>query len=465
MAKATSYRFTNDDDTSLAWQRPTGAEDETLKGKDGNDTLGGGGGNDTIKGQDGDDTIYGNTGDDVIDGGKGDDTIYGGDDDDQILGGKGNDIIYTGDGFDAVDAGRGDDTVYAKGDSYVLGGKGDDTLYGNGYINDLRGGEGEDRFFHGQNGVTILTDWEVGESIGYDVSKNGEPTVFEASEDLTVISWIDSVDNGEKLDEFFNDLFEQAEEEGSTQEELFSQSNLVFVFGAKVEDVEDALDPIGEAPVDPEVPPVVAPPQDNNDDDHEPEFAQYTRYNWNLPESQSEHAIFTHNDSILSRAGYKLTTLADDNWNKVVVEDGVAVGSDPWVEGVALEDQVTVNDWIIGSPEEDALLHGYQGDDVIQAAQGEDLLRGGKGNDVLIAGAGNDIIYGGKGNDLYFGRDGIDTFILGEGDNVIVDYEAGVDVLGFLAPEQLKFEETEFGVLATYDGGTAHLLGANINSF
>lgn len=463
----TSYRFTNADDTSFAGQRPTGDEDETLKGKGGDDTLGGGGGDDTIKGQGGDDTLYGSTGNDNIDGGKGDDTIYGGDGDDYLKGGKGNDIIYTGTNSgdtgktndDRVEAGRGDDTVYAKGDSFVDGGKGDDTIYANGYRTEIVGGEGEDRFFHGQNGLTILNSWEVGERIGYDVSKNGEPTVFQDT-DGTVISWIDGVDNGEKLSEFLTNLAGNVEE-GDTEEEVFSQANLVFVFGAKVEDVEDALDPIGEAPAAP-----VAPPQNNNDEDHpEPEFAQYTRYNWNLPESQADHPIFTHNDSILSRAGYKLTTLSDDNWNKVVVEDGVAVGSDPYNNDLALEDQVTVNDWVIGSPENDSLLHGYQGDDVIQAAQGEDLLRGGKGNDVLIAGAGNDIMYGGKGNDLYFGRDGIDTFILGEGDNVIVDYEAGVDVLGFISPEELKFEETEFGVLATYNGGQAHLLGANIGSF
>ena len=69
---------------------------------------------------------------------------------------------------------------------------------------------------------------------------------------------------------------------------------------------------------------------------------------------------------------------------------------------------------------------------MIQAGQGNDLVRGGKGNDVLIGGAGDDIIYGGLGNNLFFGGEGADTFLISEGNNVVVDFTAGVDSVQFL---------------------------------
>ncbi|CAN0321438.1 unnamed protein product, partial [Phaeothamnion confervicola] len=49
-----------------------------LKGRDGDDTLDGGGGRDTLRGEEGNDTLLGGSGNDVLVGGDGDDTLAGG---------------------------------------------------------------------------------------------------------------------------------------------------------------------------------------------------------------------------------------------------------------------------------------------------------------------------------------------------------------------------------------------------
>ena len=68
---------------------------DTLEGFDGNDNIYGGGGDDNINGGDGNDTIDGGNGDDYVDGGNGDDTIFfdAEDGNDIIEGGLGNDTV------------------------------------------------------------------------------------------------------------------------------------------------------------------------------------------------------------------------------------------------------------------------------------------------------------------------------------------------------------------------------------
>ncbi|NET41373.1 DUF6851 domain-containing protein [Okeania sp. SIO2B3] len=95
---------------------------------------------------------------------------------------------------------------------------------------------------------------------------------------------------------------------------------------------------------------------------------------------------------------------------------------------------------------ENNLMYGNRGNDIIQGSDGNDLLYGGKGNDTVDGGIGDDIIGGQIGNDILTGGAGGDMFEFrfGNGDNIITDFEDGIDIIGLkggLTFEQLTISE------------------------
>jgi len=94
---------------------------EDIRGsREDNDVLKGNGAANKIQGRGGDDTIIGR-------GGK--DELYGEDGNDKIFGGNGNDALYDGAGDDLVKGGKGNDTFYnGGGEDTFVGGKGRDTF-------------------------------------------------------------------------------------------------------------------------------------------------------------------------------------------------------------------------------------------------------------------------------------------------------------------------------------------------
>ncbi len=124
------------------------------------------------------------------------------------------------------------------------------------------------------------------------------------------------------------------------------------------------------------------------------------------------------------------------------------------------------------------VMHGHAGSDRIFGDAGNDTLDGGSGDDALFGGAGDDDITGGDGQDQIEGGSGNDTmtggadrdlflFREGSGDDVITDYEPGVDTLRF-APgqngEALTYTTvaTKAGLLIEYgdQGDSVLLVGA-----
>jgi len=114
----------------------------------------------------------------------------------------------------------------------------------------------------------------------------------------------------------------------------------------------------------------------------------------------------------------------------------------------------------------DNVLKGTANGDVLVGRGGNDRLTGGLGNDILDGGAGNDRIDGGAGDDTLTGFSGKDTFVFaeGSGNDVITDFELGLDVITFagkrLAAKDLFFDSTETtdGVLLTFESGDTVLL-------
>ncbi len=98
------------------------------------------------------------------------------------------------------------------------------------------------------------------------------------------------------------------------------------------------------------------------------------------------------------------------------------------------------SDEIIGTPANN-FISGHRQDDLIPGVDGHDLLYGGKGNDTIDGGAGFDMIAGHQGDDVLIGGTGGDCFdfALGHGNNIIVDFEDGIDVIGLR--DGLSFEQ------------------------
>lgn len=74
------------------------------------------------------------------------------------------------------------------------------------------------------------------------------------------------------------------------------------------------------------------------------------------------------------------------------------------------------------------------GNDTFAALGGDDIVFGGAGNDSLDGGAGDDTLVGGSGNDVLTGGAGQDRFVFAasnEGFDTIVDFDAGVDSIGY----------------------------------
>lgn len=132
------------------------------------------------------------------------------------------------------------------------------------------------------------------------------------------------------------------------------------------------------------------------------------------------------------------THSASDLNNKISAKDG----NDKVYAGAG-------DDVVLGGKGKDR-LYGEAGNDTLKGGRDKDVLRGGTENDQLSGGKGNDrlngdegedLIDGGVGNDKLAGGEGSDTFVFGkrEGDDLITDYEAGVDQIMLVGFNEATF--------------------------
>ena len=156
------------------------AEDTTIYGEDGDDTIITASGPyvDVVYGGDDRDKIHTFAGYDDIYGGDGPDIIYAGPGEDYVDGGSGADDIYGGTAQDTIDGGDGDDTIYGgPGDDIINGEGGDDVIQGEAGGDSLCGGDLEDRIFGGAD-IDCLCggDGANGNNDGdYDVLQANDP--------------------------------------------------------------------------------------------------------------------------------------------------------------------------------------------------------------------------------------------------------------------------------------------------
>ncbi len=85
-------------------------------------------------------------------------------------------------------------------------------------------------------------------------------------------------------------------------------------------------------------------------------------------------------------------------------------------------------DVLDGSKGNDTLRGGNDIDD-LNGGDGDDVLEGGEGYDSLNGGGGRDRLTGGDGIDVLIGGSGEDVFVIDPAQDVIVDFEQGVDRL------------------------------------
>lgn len=69
-------------------------------------------------------------------------------------------------------------------------------------------------------------------------------------------------------------------------------------------------------------------------------------------------------------------------------------------------DLVVPGETIVGSPSQNDVLYGTEGDDTIAGVGGDNIIYDGAGNDFVYGGAGKDIFYAGDGSDFYRGSGG-----------------------------------------------------------
>lgn len=152
----------------------SGAGDDTVSMREGNDIVLGGAGNDLIDAGTGFDMAFGEAGEDTILGNGGNDLLSGGVDNDLLSGGTGADELFGGDGDDTIHglseglSSQSGATVIDGVDT-LAGGAGNDTLFlGPGDIG--IGGEGEDIFQLDQTrtdlaDVSRITDYQAGDRL------------------------------------------------------------------------------------------------------------------------------------------------------------------------------------------------------------------------------------------------------------------------------------------------------------
>ncbi|MEM6661714.1 MAG: Hint domain-containing protein, partial [Pseudomonadota bacterium] len=412
---------------------------DAISGRNGGDTLYGGGDDDTLSGFGGSDTLYGGEGSDrfqITDDHAGN-TIFGGETGSDVdtvsfsnfASTEGVSITATGDeagtfdfiaaganatgtfegveAFDAtdfgdmvdlsasgaaqtVDGGAGNDVLTGgTGADSLTGGTGNDTAYGGAGADDVDGGAGDDHVQSGEGNDTLS-------------GGTGNDTVFADGGDDTAFGGAgnDDVAGGQGADLLYggdgNDTVNGGA--GSDADTLYGGAGTDTLTGRLGDDLVYGGDDADTFVV-------------------EGGFGADTLYG-------GEGGI--DSDTLdLSALGTGVTvTFTSDEAGTFT--DGTDTGQFFGFENVIVSDQADIVD--AGVESIDLILDTAGGDDSVTGGSGDDSLSGADGDDSLAGGSGNDLIYGGDGADTLSTGTGNDTLFGGAGEDRLSN-SSGNDIL------------------------------------
>jgi Ca2+-binding RTX toxin-like protein len=358
---------------------PTGQADfisldganDTLDGGYGDDIILAGEGNNLIRGGDGNDTITAGAGNDTLDGGTGQDSLTGGAGNDSLLGGTLGGWLYGGDGDDVLDGSLRASNPLGKVNSFFAPGSGADQI----------------RISLAKGNAEITDSRYV----------YGSPAVFEAPEDLDVVTFTDvptlaDVDFTRFSGSPGNGLFITVKATGATLavDEFYlpGTSNItgqvdafVFADGSRITAEEIAA----------------ASRQGSNQNDYLVAALSGSRLDGGKGD-----------DTLKGAAGIDTLIGGEGNDNL----DAGSGGRDELLGGAG-NDTLSAGSGNTGG----VILDGGTGDDVVYGGDGDDTITGGAGNDYLVAGSGHDTFHVAR-------RDGNDTILSGYGD--VIELGAGI---------------------------------------
>ena len=428
------------------------AADDILEGGIGEDTLMGLAGDDVLTADNGDDTIVGGAGDDVILGGAGNDIAEGGDGADRVRGGAGNDTLMGGTGSDKVYGARGADILYGDdGTDDIFGGDGKDTIYGGAGADTITGGNGNDTVYGGNGIDTVFLG--LGNDVFHDTMQTGDfgnDTVSGGSGNDTIYGGggadtfsgnggDDWISGGTGQDTLYGGTGKDTLEGGNGADDLFGGDGADTIYGGNGNDVVEG--------------------------------------------GNGEDSVFlgAGNDVFIDTTQTG-TAGRDTVFGGAGADTLQGGGGDDRFSGGNGADLITGgggNDTLDGGNGADTLegesgadlITGGSGSDTLDGGNGADILEGGGGRDQIEGGNGKDILSGGAGDDVLIGGAGADTFVFvgNGGDDVVDDFELGVDVLQIDTSRVSSFSDLELqqtiqGVEIDYGSGTIVLQGVSLSS-
>jgi len=365
----------------------------------------------------------------------------------------GNDEFALGDGNDIGHGGAGADTLY--------GGDGDDDLYGNDGKDTLRGGAGDD-LLSGGNGKDKLiggADWDVA-SYEYENEEGGTQGIVVDMGAGTIVDTFGKTDTIKGIEEVWGSVFDDVMTGSSEDEAFWGNDGDDQLFGKKGADFLDGGDGDDLIKGGKGLDYLIGGSGDDT---------------LKGGKGQDFFEGGEGDDIIKGGSGFDVALYDDEHFeggNQGIVADletGIVIdtfGDTDTLTSIAGIGGSIFDDTISGS-DADEEFRGSDGNDTLRGKKGADILLGQDGDDELFGGKGSDELDGGRGDDILVGGAGADLFIfaLGGGDDVIIDFEVGVDEVQFIGGEEVTPTQVGDDVLLTAGDATMLILNASVADF
>jgi Ca2+-binding RTX toxin-like protein len=461
---------TNDDDTLWGFEEV----DDSLVGGGGRDRIYGLSGQDTLDGSSGNDRLCGGRDGDVLNGGNGIDwahyddslaavtinlganTASGGDatgdsfiDIERIQGSDFDDDLTGSSGADFLSGGNGDDDLSGSG--------GDDTLRGDAGADDLNGGGGTDTASYNASNAAVTINLQTGSFTGGhaegDTVTSIERILGSRHDDSITGDGSANILDGERGDDTIdggggNDILRGAagsdDLDGGTGVDWSYYNSSSAAISIRL---DQAVQSGGDA---------------EGDTLTSIERIFGSRYDDVIIGDSGNNLLQGHHgdDELQGRGGSDI--LRGDAGGDILNGGG----SFDWIYYNSSNAAVTIN---LGTGE--ASGGHATGDTIISiervlGSRFADTITGNDDDNFLRGRGGNDTLNGAEGDDRLEGESGSDTFVFkdGEGDDIVVDFQSGSDVLDVEAANfnALSINNNSDGdAVVDFGGGTVTLLGVD----